>query len=80
MEQLLQLLPSVKLIEKARVGSKIVTKHDEPKTPLQRIAESEHICEKTKTALQRHFEALNPFTLQKQMKRKIAAIMNKGNH
>jgi hypothetical protein len=35
--------PSVKLIDKERIGSKTVKHHDSPKTPYQRIMESPHI-------------------------------------
>lgn len=72
-------IPSVKLIEKRRVGSRIIKKHDKPKTPLQRMFKSEHVSEKTKTELQKKLKTLNPFKLQKQMKRKITAILNEVN-
>lgn len=72
-------IPSVKLVEKYRVGSKIKKKYDEPKTPLQRILESEYISKEMKTQLEEHLKTLNPFKLQKQMKRKITAIMNEVN-
>ena len=35
--------PSVKLIEKERIGSKTIKRHDSPKTPYQRIIDSPHI-------------------------------------
>jgi len=41
-------LPSMKLLEKKRIGSKIVKKHDSPKTPHRRVLESPHIKTKTK--------------------------------
>jgi len=44
-------LPSVKLIEKERSGSKTIKKHDDPKTPYQRIMESECINKTIKEAL-----------------------------
>jgi uncharacterized protein YueI len=72
-------IPSVKLVEKHRVGSKIVKKYDEPKTPLQRILESKHVSEKTKTKLKKKMNTLDPFKLQKQMKRKITAVLNEVN-
>lgn len=69
-------IPSVKLIEKKRVGSKIIKKYDKPKTPFQRLLESEYIPIKTKKKLQVQFANLNPFELQKQMSLKIKAILN----
>lgn len=69
-------IPSVKLIEKKRVGSKIIKKYDKPKTPFQRLLESEYIPFKTKKNLQAQFVNLNPFELQKQMSLKIKTILN----
>ena len=69
--------PSVKLIEKHRKGSKITKKYDSPKTPLQRLLESKHIEDKMKIKLKQQYEKLNPFKLQKQMKRKIDGVILK---
>ena len=71
--------PSVKLIEKHRQGSKITKKYDSPKTPLQRLLESKHVEDKMKNKLKEHYEKLNPFQLQKRMKRKIDAIIKLVN-
>jgi len=68
--------PSVKLIEKQRIGSKIIKKYDKPKTPFQRVLESEYIPSKTKKRLQEQFLTLNPFELKNQMMLKIRAILN----
>jgi len=68
-------LPSVKLISKDRIGSKIVKKHDEPKTPFQRILESEYIAGGKKDKLKREFEKLNPYTLEAEIRKKIKQIM-----
>ncbi len=72
-------IPSVKLIEKHRQGSKITKKYDSPKTPLQRLLESKHIEDKMKNKLKEHYDKLNPFQLQKRMKRKIDAIIKLVN-
>ena len=69
-------IPSVKLVDKVRVGSKIIKKHDKPKTPFQRILESEHVSEKIKSKLRKQFKNLDPFQLQKQMSTKIKKIIN----
>jgi len=71
--------PSVKLIEKHRQGSKITKKYDSPKTPLQRLFESKHIENKMKIKLKEQYEKLNPFQVQKHMKRKIDAIIKLVN-
>lgn len=68
--------PSMKLVDKKRVGSKIIKKYDEPKTPFQRLMESNHIDNQTKQKLQSQFIKMNPFDIQKRMKKKINNIIN----
>ena len=53
--------PSVKLIDKERIGSKTITRHDAPKTPYQRIMESPYISDSVKRSLTKQLENLNPF-------------------
>jgi hypothetical protein len=66
---------SVKLISKNRVGSQINRTHDDPKTPVQRLLESEHISKQTKVFLSQKFKQLDPFQLQEQMAVKIKHII-----
>lgn len=68
-------IPSVKLIRKTRVGSKIIKVHDKPKTPFKRLMESKHIDTQTKERLQQYFRTLNPFELHHQMTLKIKHIL-----
>ena len=70
---------SFKLIEKKRIKSKIIKKFDPPKTPYQRIMESEFISKETKQQLKRIKNDLDPFELQNQMACKIKAIIKKAN-
>ncbi len=72
-------IPSVKLIEKIRIGSKVVKKYDPPKTPLQRVLDSDDIAKETKKSLQKQFESLNPFELQPKMANKIKLISKMAN-
>jgi len=67
-------LPSVKLIEKERIGSKTIKKHDDPKTPYQRIMESIYINESVKLALTKQLENLNPFELNTAIQLKLKKI------
>ena len=67
-------IPSVKLVDKYRNGPQIIKKYDSPKTPLQRILESEYIEQRTKARLQKQYESTNPFYLQKEMANKIKKI------
>jgi hypothetical protein len=68
-------LPSVKLISKERLGSKIKKKYDKPKTPFQRLFESKDINEEKKIELLRIFNKLNPFELQQNIKTKTGQII-----
>jgi len=72
-------LPSMKLKEKSRQGSKIVKKHDRPQTPLQRVLDSAHVDESTKQRLREQFQALNPFQLKEQILEKIQRILAQAN-
>jgi hypothetical protein len=66
-------LPSLKLKEKVRIGSKIVKKYDPAKTPYQRILESVSITEEAKKRLTAEFSRLNPVVIQ----HKIADLQEK---
>jgi len=72
-------IPSVKLVAKHRLGSKIIKQYDSPQTPLQRIMDSDQVADEKKTQLIDLFNTLNPFVLQEQMSAKIKAIMKKVN-
>ena len=67
-------LPSVKLIEKNRIGSQTVKKHDAPQTPYQRLLASEHIDAQTKLKLTEQFNKLNPFELRNGIEIKLKEI------
>jgi 5S rRNA maturation endonuclease (ribonuclease M5) len=68
-------IPSFKLIEKKREGSKIIKKFSSPLTPYQRLLVSDHISTKKKKELTRIFYSLDPFVLEKRMKSKIINIL-----
>ena len=59
--------PSVKCIEKKRIGSKIKKIYDIAKTPYQRVLEHPSIPEETKEMLTHLFENLDPFLLRKEI-------------
>jgi hypothetical protein len=69
-------LPNAKLIDKRRDGSKIIKKHDLPKTPFHRILESQYIKSSSKIKLFKLYKSLNPFLLQKFIKEQITSILN----
>ena len=72
-------IPSVKLIRKTRIGSKIFKIHNKPKTPSQRLIESNAIPDETKEKLSRRVDEFNPFDLRKQMIRKVKNILKEVN-
>ena len=67
-------IPSVKLQTKERIGSRIVKRHDSPKTPYQRILDSKFISTQTKQHLKELRKTLNPFKLKKTIDEKIVKI------
>ena len=70
-------IPSVKLLEKKRVGSKTIKRYDKPKTPFQRILEADpyYVSNTKKNELQKLFNSLNPFVLRRVMEKKIDKIL-----
>jgi len=67
-------LPSVKLQEKERIGSKIIKRHDKPTTPCDRLLTSPSISKEKKRWLAERRTQLNPFILRTIMQRKIKRI------
>lgn len=68
-------IPSFKLIDKKRDGSKIIKKFDQPKTPFQRLIDSPFIASAQKQELTKIFSSLDPYQLEKNMKNKIINIL-----
>lgn len=67
-------LPSMKCVERKRVGSRIVKKYDEAKTPFERVLLSNNVSDVVKNELRKRYQELNPVVLKKQiamLKRKI---------
>ncbi len=63
--------PVMKLKEKIRDKGKIHRKYDTPKTPYQRIMESERISQETKEKLTKIYQSLNPAELKRGIDAKI---------
>jgi len=66
-------MPSQKLIEKLRDGSRVTRRYDAPQTPYQRVVASPAIDAATKRRLKRHYATLNPAEL----KRRIETLQKK---
>jgi hypothetical protein len=56
--------PVLKLIEKRRVGSKVIKKYDTARTPYQRVLESPDVSEQIKERLRQLYPTLNPVALR----------------
>jgi 5S rRNA maturation endonuclease (ribonuclease M5) len=67
--------PSMKLKDKKRIASKVIKCYYSPKTPYQRVLESEHVSAKIKNDLKEQFSGLNPFRLRKAIDKKISNIL-----
>ncbi|MFH0802483.1 MAG: transposase family protein, partial [bacterium] len=68
--------PSVKLVSKRRVGSKMVKMYDEPKTPFQRLIECKALSAKDVLRLKLRMKGLNPFELNERIARKVNQILD----
>ena len=64
-------LPSMKLIQKERVGARLKRRFEIPKTPCQRLMESEHISDYQKRKLKEQVKQINPFELKKGREEKL---------
>lgn len=72
-------LPSVKLKGKKRVGSKLIRRYDDPKTPFKRVLDSGAGCPKKIAALQQLRSTLDPFSLSTTIEQKIEKIWRLAN-
>lgn len=66
--------PVIKLVLKERIGGKIHRKYDKPRTPYQRIMESEEVPENKKQELEKTYLSLNPAELKRQIDKKLYVI------
>lgn len=68
-------LPSMKLQRKWRVGSRWVRRYDPPQTAYQRLLRSGEFKDKEARRLREWYEALDPFTLARQVERQLEPIL-----
>jgi hypothetical protein len=64
-------IPTFKLESKIRIGARIVKKFGRPKTPYDRLMQSEHLSEERKERLKNMKKELNPFQLKTEMEAKL---------
>jgi len=72
-------LPSVKLVKKVRVGSKVRRVYDAPQTPLERVMASASAHPDQIAALKKLWASMDPFQLGKVIGRKIEGIYEMAN-
>ena len=72
-------LPSVKLVKKVRVGSKLRRVYDAAQTPLERVAASPQANPAPVAALQGLLKSLYPFQLAKVIDQKLRRIYELAN-
>lgn len=68
-------LPSMKLRQKWRVGSKWVRRHDAPQTAYQRLLAHDELSAKARRQLRERYAALDPFALAAQVERRLKPIL-----
>jgi len=68
-------IPTMKLLSKQRTGCKYKKKYEIPKTPYDRLLESQFVEDATKAKLKAIHETLNPFKLKKEIERKLSDIL-----
>jgi hypothetical protein len=69
-------LPSAKLVEKRREGSRTLRQHDRPQTAYQRLVASGELSRKSARQLRERFESLDPFTLAQSVNQRLKKILN----
>jgi hypothetical protein len=72
-------LPSMKLTEKLRVGSKLKRRYDKPKTPLERVAACPQADPLKLAELKKLRDATDPFALAKTIEQKLERIYQHAN-
>ncbi len=72
-------LPSVKLIRKERVGSRVRRRYDVPRTPLERVLACPEIRPEVAAHLQQQREGLDPFALARAIEQQLDRIYALAN-
>ena len=66
--------PSFKLKSKQREGAKVIKKYYPPKTPYERLLDSDHVSDKAKEQLRQQFAALDPVQLLEEIRHTQKAL------
>jgi hypothetical protein len=68
--------PTLKLKEKTREGSKIKKRYERPRTPCQRVLESELVKVQTKRLMKREVKEIDPFELKRQIEAQLRRVFD----
>lgn len=68
-------LPSMKLVDKWRQGSRWIRKHDRPQTAYQRLKASDRLTAEKKRQLRDQFKSLDPFLLARDVEHRLERIL-----
>ena len=60
--------PTMKLISKERIGSRVKKFYDSPLTPYQRVLDSPHVAPGDQETLRRQYQRLNPAALKRELR------------
>lgn len=69
--------PTLQLIGKKRVGTKVVRKYAKAKTPYQRLLDSPHLPAPAKAQLQARWATLDPFALKEEVERQLQLVLRR---
>jgi hypothetical protein len=72
-------LPSMKLLEKTRIGSKLKRRYDQPKTPLERLLNCPQADPAKIQQLKSLRDSTDPFALAKRIEQKLESIYQMAN-
>ena len=73
-------LPSMKLVDKWREGSRWVRRHDRPQTAYQRLWSSGQLSAKESRRLTEFYHSLDPFVLAAEVEKRLQPILGQVTH
>ncbi len=69
-------LPSMKLVEKRREGSRILRRHDQPQTAYKRLLAGGLLSRQARKRLRDQYASLDPFALAQSVEQRLKKILN----
>jgi hypothetical protein len=69
-------MPTMKLVDKTRIGAKVRKVYDKPMSPYQRLMGYPKLPEEVRTELIRRYRSYNPVVLQREVNAAITALID----